>query len=391
VKKLSLAVAVCGAFAASAANAQSSVTLYGLIDAGIAYTNDVANGPTGHGSSRVALTSGNINGSRFGLRGSEDLGGGLKAVFVLENGFNVNNGTLGQNSRLFGRQAFVGLSANDYGTVTMGRQYDSMVDFVAPLSGTSGTFGDSGFAHVYDNDNLQHSIRLNNSVKFTSVDYAGFKFGAAYAFSNNTDFAVDRAYSVGASYNNGPLRAAAAYLQINGSAQANAMASSTYQGDGVDPSEFKGTTGGGSLTADVQRTVGGGVGYTFGPAAVNFVYTHSQFQGTTAFGMTTGGSTHFDNYELNVKYALTPALSLGLMDTYTDAHLNGTSKVGADPKWNQVNALARYSLSKRTELYAEAMYQHAIGANNFAVMYNAGGASATSNQVMGAVGMITRF
>ncbi|KDB09021.1 hypothetical protein LIG30_0114 [Burkholderia sp. lig30] len=387
MKKLSLAVAVCGAFAASAANAQSSVTLYGLIDAGIAYTSNVANGATGHGSGRVALASGNISGSRFGLRGSEDLGGGLKAVFVLENGFSVNNGTLGQGGRMFGRQAFVGLSANDYGTVTMGRQYDSMVDFVAPLSGTAGPFGDSGFAHVYDNDNLQHSIRLNNSVKFTSVDYAGFKFGGAYAFSNSTDFTIDRAYSVGASYNNGPLRLAAAYLQINGSAQATALSASGQASAGVDPSEFKG-----NLTADVQRTVGGGVGYTFGPAAVNFVYTHSQFQNTTAFGLN-HGSTNFNNYELNVKYALTPALMLGLMDTYTDAHLNGAGgNLGtADPKWNQVNAIARYSLSKRTELYAEAMYQHAIGSSNHAVMYNAGGASATGNQVMGAVGMLTRF
>ncbi|CAN0623760.1 general bacterial porin, GBP family [Burkholderia multivorans] len=387
MKKLSLAVAICSAFAASAANAQSSVTLYGLIDAGITYTNNVAN-PTGsnHGSGRVAFKSGNISGSRFGLRGSEDLGGGLKAVFLLENGFDVGNGTLGQNSRLFGRQAYVGLSANDYGTVTMGRQYDSMVDFVAPLSGTAGSFGDAGFAHVYDNDNLQHSIRLNNSVKFTSVDYAGFKFGGVYAFSNSTDFAVNRAYSVGASYNNGPLRLAAAYLQINGSNGTNTSGSV----DSVEIGKVSGTIG--NLTADVQRTVGGGVGYTFGPAAVNFVYTHSQFQNTTAFGLK-NGSTNFNNYELNVKYALTPALMLGLMDTYTDAHLNGAGgNLGtADPKWNQVNAIARYSLSKRTELYAEAMYQHAVGSSNHAVMYNAGGASATGNQVMGAVGMLTRF
>ncbi|GGD88123.1 porin [Caballeronia grimmiae] len=390
MKRISLAVAGCAAFAASAANAQSSVTLYGLVDAGIAYTNNVQNGAPSHGSSRVALASGNISGSRFGLRGAEDLGGGLKAIFVLENGFNVNNGTLGQGGRMFGRQAFVGLTANNYGTVTMGRQYDSMVDFVAPLSGTAGTFGDSGFAHVYDNDNLQHSVRFSNSVKFASVDYAGFKIGGMYAFSNSTSFTVDRAYSAGASYNNGPLRLAAAYLQINGSAAASTPAGAANQNVAADPSEFRTTAGGGNLTADVQRTVGAGVGYTFGPAAVNFVYTHSQFQNTNAFGMSSG-SAHFDNYELNVKYALTPALSVGLMDTYTDAHLNGVAKVGADPKWNQVNAITRYSLSKRTELYAEAMYQHAIGGNNRAVMYNAGGTSATSNQVMGAVGMLTRF
>jgi len=105
VKKVSIAVAVSAALAASAAHAQSSVTLYGLVDAGITYTNNVG------GSGRVALVSGNISGSRFGLRGSEDLGGGLKTIFVLENGFNVNNGTLGQGGRMFGRQAYVGLSS----------------------------------------------------------------------------------------------------------------------------------------------------------------------------------------------------------------------------------------------------------------------------------------
>jgi predicted porin len=390
VNKISIAVALGAAFAASTANAQSSVTLYGLVDAGIAYTNNVQNGSPSHGSGRVALASGNISGSRFGLRGSEDLGGGLHAVFVLENGFNVNNGALGQGGRMFGRQAYVGLSSNRYGTLSMGRQYDSMVDFVAPLSGTAGTFGDSGFAHVYDNDNLQHSVRFSNAVKFANVDYAGFKFGSMYAFSNSTSFAVDRAYSAGASYNNGPLRLAAAYLQINGSAAASSPAGTVSQNVAADPSEFKTTAGGGNLTAGVQRTAGAGIGYTFGPAAVNFVYTHSQFQDTNAFGMSSG-SAHFDNYELNVKYAVTPALTVGLMDTYTDAHVNGVAKIGNDPKWNQVNAIARYSLSKRTELYAEAMYQHAIGNKNTAVMYNAGGNSATSNQVMGAVGMLTRF
>jgi predicted porin len=213
-----------------------------------------------------------------------------------------------------------------------------------------------------------------------------------YAFSNSTSFTVDRAYSAGASYHNGPLRLAAAYLQINGAAAASNPAGAVNQSVAADPSELKSTAGGGNLTANVQRTLGAGIGYTFGPAAVNFVYTHSQYQNTSAFGLTaSNGSVQFDNYELNVKYALTPALSVGLMDTYTDAHLNGVAKVGADPKWNQVNAITRYSLSKRTELYAEAMYQHAIGGNNRAVMYNAGGTSATSNQVMGAVGMLTRF
>ena len=141
MKKFPVVLIVSAALAASAAHAQSSVTLYGLIDAGLMYTNNVKTSATSHGSLFQA-TSGTVNGSRFGLRGAEDLGGGLKAIFVLENGFNVQNGKLGQNGRMFGRQAFVGLSSSDFGTVTLGRQYDSLVDFVAPLSGTAGTFGD---------------------------------------------------------------------------------------------------------------------------------------------------------------------------------------------------------------------------------------------------------
>ena len=378
MKKISIAVAVGAAFAASAAHAEGSVTLYGLIDAGIAYTNNVG------GSGKVALASGNISGSRFGLRGAEDLGDGLKAIFVLENGFNVNNGQLGQNSRMFGRQAYVGLSSNRFGTFTMGRQYDDLVDFVSPLSATSGTFGDSGFAHPYDNDNLQHSVRFNNSVKFTSIDYAGFKFGGMYAFSNSTEFAVSRAYSAGASYTYGGLKVAAGYLQTNGSG-ARTGSGYTNTGGAVDQAEVKG-----NLTSDVQRTVGAGLNYAFGPATVGFVYTHSQFQGTNAFGLN-NGSAHFDNYELNGMYAVTPALRLGVSYAYTDAHLDGATAYGADPKWNQVNAIARYSLSKRTELYGEAMYQHATGNKNNAMLFNAGGASSTANQVMASVGILTRF
>ncbi len=373
-----MAAACLTAFAAASAHAQSSVTLYGLVDAGIAYTNNVG------GSGRVALASGNLSGSRFGLRGAEDLGGGLKAVFVLENGFGVNNGQLGQNSRVFGRQAYVGLSSGTVGTLTVGRQYDDVVDFVAPLSATAGTFGDSGFAHPYDNDNLQHSVRFNNAVKFTSLNYAGFKFGGMYALSNSTGFAVSRAYSAGASYTSGPLTAAAGYLQTNGTA-ARVGSAFANTGGAVDQAEVKG-----NLTSDVQRTAAAGLSYVFGPAVLGFVYSHSQYQGTSALGLN-NGSARFDNYELNGMMNLTPALKAGLSYAYTDAHLSGATAYGADPKWNQVNAIARYALSRRTELYAEAMYQHAAGNRNVATLYNAGGVSSTGNQVMGAVGMLTRF
>jgi predicted porin len=110
---------------ATSAFAQNSVTLYGVIDEGIDFTNNVG------GSHVYELTSGYAQGSRWGLKGSEDLGGGLKTIFQIESGFNVNTGKLAQGGLGFGRQAYVGLESEQYGTVTFGRQYDSVVDYLA--------------------------------------------------------------------------------------------------------------------------------------------------------------------------------------------------------------------------------------------------------------------
>jgi GBP family porin len=368
---------------ACTAHAQSSVTLYGIIDAGLIYTNNVVKG-NAHGPLFQA-TSGEINGSRFGLRGAEDLGGGLKAIFVLENGFNVENGKLGQDNKLFGRQAFVGLSSERLGTITLGRQYDSNTDYVLPLSAVAGSFGDTGFAHPFDNDNLNHGFRINNAVKYASPNLGGFKFGGLYAFSNNDDFALNRAYSFGASYNYGSLNIGAGYLQIDGSN------STTNTSGVVDTAESPSNgTGGFVLGSDVQRTATAGINYAYGATTVGFVYSHSQFQNTKSFG-SNNGTVRFDNYELNGKYALTPAITLGAAYVFTDGHVTQSSTFGADPKWNQVNLQALYSFSKRTDVYVEAMYQHVSGHNFVAFINNSGGASSTANQVVTTVGLRTRF
>jgi predicted porin len=100
---------------------------------------------------------------------------------------------------------------------------------------------------------------------------------------------------------------------------------------------------------------------------------------------------HFDNFDLNAKYALTSAVSLGIADVYTQGHLSGATTFGQDPKFNQVDLQAVYSFSKRTDVYAEGMYQHAIGNKFVAFVNTAGGASSTANQVVGTVGIRTRF
>ena len=104
--------AIAALFVAGNAHAQSSVTLYGVIDDGLNYTSNA------RGHSAFAMVSGDANASNFGLKGAEDLGGGLSAIFTLESGFNASNGALSMNGTLFSRQAFVGLSSANYGTFT---------------------------------------------------------------------------------------------------------------------------------------------------------------------------------------------------------------------------------------------------------------------------------
>src|SRR6478735_2736465 len=103
--RISLVAAGTGMVLAGTAGAQSSVVLYGIVDGGITYTNNQ------QGHSAWQATGGNESGPRWGLLGSEDLGGGLKANFKLENGFNVMNGTAMQAGRMVGRQAWVGMSS----------------------------------------------------------------------------------------------------------------------------------------------------------------------------------------------------------------------------------------------------------------------------------------
>jgi GBP family porin len=377
---------------AGAAHAQSSVTLFGLIDTGVVYVNNqraVATNPNVGGSS-WSLQSGNVFTSRWGLRGTEDLGGGLSAVFWLENGFNVDTGAFKNGGDLFGRQAWVGLSATQYGTVTLGRQYDFMVSYLAPLSATGSGFGGNLATHPYDNDNLNNDMRLNNSVKFSSVAFDGVKVGAMYAFSGAAgQVSNNNAYSAGISYAFGPINLAASYLQINRDANnPNATgAVSTGDGDAL-------TTGG------LQRMYGAGAQYVFGASSVGLVWTHSSTAnvtgvwqgGSTTTGKLTGSYLKFDNFEINGRYFLTPVLSLGASYTYTMGSFEAPN--GANPHWNQVMAQTDYALSKRTDIYMEGVYQRVGGGNNLPV-FDAGvyslNPSRSDEQVVVAVGIKHRF
>src|SRR3569833_204250 len=183
MKKTLLLLAVLGAFTGTA-SAQTNVTIYGLLDAGVHYRDNGAD----TNNKTWGVDSGQASGSRLGFRGTEDLGGGLAAIFTLESGVNVDDGTLGQGitgsanspalTRLFGRQAFVGLSGN-FGAVKFGRQYAPIrvaVESVDPF-GVSGAGNAANFFNV-------HGERTDNTVNYSTANFGGFSGQAAYSFGD---------------------------------------------------------------------------------------------------------------------------------------------------------------------------------------------------------------
>ncbi|MDE1182658.1 porin [Paraburkholderia sp.] len=386
MKRTLLVAALSGAFSISA-YAQSSVTLYGLIDAGLVYTNNQ------YGSHNWQENSSSTQNTVFGLKGTEDLGGGLSAVFKLEQGFLLNNGAQAFSGDGFGSQAWVGLQSESYGTVTFGRQFDVMNDLVGPLTAELNTWGGSMAAHPFENDNLAaNSVVINNTVKYASPTYHGVTFETMYGFSNQAGaFANNRSYGFAVSYAQGPINLAAGYLQFSNAGTGSGAVTSS------DASA--------NFISQRQRIWSLGGNYTFGPATVGLVWSHSQIDnasGVFSFGTGTylgsgdssagslAGSLRFDNFEINGKYALTPALSVSGAYTYTHGAYNGSS-----PGWNTAMLQTDYSLSKRTDVYLEGVYQSVHGAPADSVlshaMINTLSPSSSDTQVAVTVGLRHAF
>lgn len=203
MKKNLIALAVLAA--AGAASAQSSVTLYGRIDAGLisAKTVDAA----GTSLTQTKLDSNVLNNSLWGFKGTEDLGNGLKANFVLESGMSMDTGAQADAARLFNRKATVGLSGN-FGTVELGRNYTAYDTLRTATNNTgdtnmavtNGVWGAGG----------DYALRTDNSVRFDSNTYSGFSGSVAYAFGENKNLPVagndsTDTLSLHVKYANGPL------------------------------------------------------------------------------------------------------------------------------------------------------------------------------------------
>jgi predicted porin len=217
-------IALACALAAGGAQAQTApgVTLYGRMDMAIAYQARLISGGTVVGGHRWHADSGGSNGSRWGLRGSEDLGGGVRALFVMESGLQADTGVIGQGGRIFGRQVYVGVDSRA-GRLTVGRQYTPYFDVLS----TSDPFGNN---LVGNSGNVEHANpRADNAIVYGSPNVGGVTAHGMLALGERSGSnAAGRQVNIALKFQRGPLWVGAAHAR-QGSADEVPPASGNFQ------------------------------------------------------------------------------------------------------------------------------------------------------------------
>lgn len=387
----------CAIFLLSPAEAfsQTSVALYGTIDTGLTYINNTG------GNSSVGAAGGILYGSKWGLTGTEDLGAGSSAIFKLESGFSPYSGKSSEGGQLFGKQAYLGLTSREAGTLTLGRQYDSMSDFVGPFS----SYGTGYSAHFADLDNLYQNVRLDNAVKYVSPQLGPITFGAVYSFGNQPESsAKNRSFAVGLSYARGPWAGAIGYLNINDPATRPDGTGGVYAPNGV----YESIAGAyrGLQNAENLSVISAGIGYDFGSAVLNFVYSNSTLKNSkyfvsNAFPDATPSNFRLQSYEINTRIAVTPAVQLIAAYNFNAARADYSS---LKPIFHQINLTGEYFLSKRTILFLSSSAQLAardglapdivgtsvVGSRRIASIVGTGDSS-TRHQLLTTVGLHHNF
>ncbi len=362
ITKMTLGAIALGSLG-TAAHAQSTVTLYGILDEGIMYSSNTG-GPTGGSRTFLDSTSG-INGSRWGLTGSEDLGGGLRAIFTLESGINMNTGAFAQGGTAWGRQIFVGMKQDRFGSLTFGRQYDMMFYFGQPLTSAGSQAGSVPFVHPGDLDNTANSIRVNNSVRYMSANYAGFTFGGEYAVGGVAGNATaNSGYSFGVAYNNGPLMLGGAFEYFKNPTSA-AAGSGFFTDNANGATALTGLLNRGYTSASSYQTAIVGGGYTIGPVSLTTSWSNTQYGGLNSSSFA-DHTARFDNVDFAAKWMVNPVFFLSAAYDYLSGHSVATTKgtsVGGQ-HFHQLSLMADYLLSKRTDVYVEGAWQRASGTSS---------------------------
>lgn len=371
-----IVAAAAGVLFCQLAAAQSSVTLYGLMSVGIEYVN------AEKGHSNIKMLSGTMQNSRWGLKILEDLGGGYAVIAQLENGFDITSGAFQQGGRMFGRQAFLGLSSNQFGSITLGRQYDLFWDDLQQFE--AATASHSLAVHIGDNDNAFGGFRYNNSVKYVSPDFHGLSVQGLYALSNQAgSFGANRATSFGINYRQTSFRAAAAYLDVDRPGNAIPTGAVTDDYAGAPFILFHTSPLSTAVGVDRQREFGAGGAYMFGPVTWNVLFSDVRYR---YFDQT---SLHLDNYDTSLTWQVTPSIVLGASYIYTNGNYGGVPS-NASMHWQTGSLSATYSLSKRTDIYVFSDAVWAYGARATAVTW-LNSPSSTKQQVDVIAGIRQRF
>ena len=360
MKKMLLAVSgglmcVCGM---SSAYAQSQVTLYGVLDEGIHFQSNVS------GGKRYSLDSlSGVYGSRWGLTGFEDLGGGSRAIFTLESGINLNSGTFGQGGTAFGRQAFVGLSNKQYGSLTLGRQYDMIFYFPEFLSATALSGGPVG-GQPGDFNNASNTLRINNTIRYMSPNWHGLEFGGEYSVGGVAgNITANSGFSVGASYKTGPAKVAVAYEYFK-----NPTSSTPGSGFFTDQ-----TNGVSTLSQSLNRGYASAQAFEDVMAAANYVIGNLTLGGslsTVEYGNLGANfvkkSARLNNGDIGFSYRITPSLIGGFSYDYLFSKgttIGSGEKIGGQ-HYHQLAVSIDYALSKATDVYANLGWQRASGTSS---------------------------
>ncbi|CAN7671052.1 porin [Caballeronia sp. LjRoot34] len=337
-KQLTLATALVALGALPAvADAQSSVTLYGVIDTGFQYQNGM---PQGH---LVSMESGNLLPSRWGLKGAEDIGGGTQVIFRLESGFNSTTGAL--SCGIFCRQAIVGVTNPAYGTVKVGRigVYEIQEDSYDLDPQLMNLYGLSTLVRG------RNWTLASNTVEYTSPKLLGFTFKGEYDLTNNTGWnsgnpgsgpgqlygAQGRSDGVSVAYEAGPVNLLAIYDEIRDS---NGTFDNVYQNS-------RSITGGGTVNVGPVKLYAGYQHLSAPQASVDGYFVNTGAPATT---LPSGATlpTAVDHEWFGARWDVTPAAALLAGWYHTNAnHGNGNANL-----WTLGGT---YSLSRRTFFYSE--------------------------------------
>lgn len=353
------------AHAVAHAQATGSVTLYGLIDAGVTYVSNQG------GHSNLKFDDGILVPNIFGLAGDENLGGDLHAIFRLVDQFNLGSGTILAGQGLFGRTAYVGLKSDHLGTLTFGEQTDFMFDSLSGANDNpaynlglyafrTGPFNklalptNPPYAGSFDWDRMTGANPVHSAVKYQSPDLGGFSFGGLYAFGGVPgSLGAGNTVSAGMNYENGTFGAGAAYTEIKYYTAGQPQVGIRNWGVGGHY-----VIGGLTLQALIST-----VRNTFNGGAIA--------QGT-----------------VGVNYAINPFWYLSGSYTY----MKGNGYLDNNHA-HQLAASLDYALSKRTVVYVQTVYQRTNSGAQALVsgIFDPTGSSSGPNQLVARIGLKTSF